>query len=44
MAIWKTLPAGYALIPKSEAAHLSDAGLPMRVLAEDFNYVWVSRQ
>jgi 4-amino-4-deoxy-L-arabinose transferase-like glycosyltransferase len=44
VAIWQILPAGYALIPKDEAAHLSQAGLPMRVLAEDFNNVWVSRQ
>ncbi len=44
VAIWQTLPAGYALIPLYEADRLRAAGVPMRVLAENFNDVWVSRR
>jgi hypothetical protein len=42
--LWRTLPAGYALLPHATRERLRRAGLPMRDLAQDFNNVLVSRR
>ncbi len=41
---WRTLPAGYALLPHAHYANFTRDGLEMRVLAEDFDNVLVSRR
>jgi len=41
---WKSLPAGYALMPTSEYARFLAAGVPMRELAADSRRVLVTRR
>jgi 4-amino-4-deoxy-L-arabinose transferase-like glycosyltransferase len=41
---WKSLPAGYALMPTSEYTRFTAAGVPMRVLASDSRRVLVTRR
>jgi 4-amino-4-deoxy-L-arabinose transferase-like glycosyltransferase len=42
--VWKALPAGYAMMPKSDYDRLRAQDVPMRVLATDPRRVLVSRQ
>jgi len=42
--VWRELPMGYALIPHETARQLIADGVPMRMLAEDFDNIWVSRR
>ncbi len=41
---WQAADAAYALVPHATAAALARDGVPMRVLAEDFDNVFVSRR
>ncbi|HUO95902.1 MAG TPA: glycosyltransferase family 39 protein [Steroidobacteraceae bacterium] len=43
-ARWQPAAAAYALVPHATAAALASEGVPMRVLAEDFDNVLVSRR
>ncbi|MEO8487380.1 MAG: glycosyltransferase family 39 protein [Betaproteobacteria bacterium] len=44
IAQWTSLPAGYALMPKSEYERFAKDGVPMRILATDPRRVLVSRR
>jgi 4-amino-4-deoxy-L-arabinose transferase-like glycosyltransferase len=43
-ARWQAADAAYALVPHATAAALARDGVPMRVLAQDFDDVFVSRR